>query len=269
MMVEAPVAQPTELPVGNLVRNPLQPRRRFAEEALAELAASIRELGVVQPIVVRPLDGGKYEIVAGERRWRAAQLAGLSVVPVVVKPSSAQVALEIAVVENIQREDISPIECATAYRRLADEFGLTQDEIAKKVGKSRVSVSNTLRLLRLPPAIQDALGDGALSEGHARAILMIESPVRQEALFRKVVAEDLSVRETERLAKGGTVARPPVHERAVKSRQDVQWHALGESLSEFFGAPSKLSKTGKGGRLTVEFFSDDELQGILDKLGIG
>lgn len=268
-MVETPMAQPTELPVGALVRNPAQPRRRFNDESLAELAASIKELGLVQPIVVRPLEGGKYEIVAGERRWRASQLAGLGVVPVMVKASSAQVALEIAVVENVQREDITPIECAMAYRRLADEFGLGQEEIAKKVGKSRVSISNTLRLLRLPQAIQDAIGDGLVTEGHARALLMVESPLRQDALFRKVVAEGLSVRETERQARGGTEARPPGEARPPKSRLDMQWHALGESISEYFGAPSKLSKTGNGGRLTVEFFSDDELQGILDKLGIG
>jgi ParB family chromosome partitioning protein len=225
-------------------------------------------MGVLQPLVVRPAEAGKYEIVAGERRYRAAAMAGLSEVPVVVRAAGTQAALEMSIVENVQRADISAIECAVAYRRLADEFGLSQDEIAVKVGKSRVAVSNTLRLLRLPEDVQTAVNTGRISEGHARALLMVDSPVRQAALFHRVVDEGLSVRETERLARAGTEARPPVGPKPVK-RNDPQWTALSESLSEYFGSPSKLAKTDKGGRLVVDFYSEDELQRILEKLGIG
>ena len=269
LMVETAVELPNALPLTVLVRNPSQPRKHFDADSLEELAASIRELGILQPIVVRALEGGKFEIVAGERRFRAASLAGLTEVPVLVKSASAQVALEMSIVENVQRADISAIECAQAYRRLADEFGLTQDEIATKVGKSRVAVSNTLRLLRLPEGMQRAVSEGKLSEGHARALLMIDSPIRMEALFSRILDEGLSVRETERLARGGTEARPPSAAPSPKPKGDANWFALSESISEYFGSPSKLAKTEKGGRLVVDFYSDDELQRILDKLGIG
>lgn len=268
MMVDVPSASPSTLPLSSLVRNPNQPRQHFDEEALEELASSIREMGILQPLVVRPAEAGKFEIVAGERRFRAAAMAGLTEVPVVVRTASAQSALEMAIVENVQRSDISPIECAVAYRRLADEFGMSQDEIAAKVGKSRVAVSNTLRLLRLPDEVQQAVNSGRVTEGHARALLMVESPVRMMALFERVMEEGLSVRETERLARGGTEARPPVDPKPVR-RHDPQWTALSESLSEYFGSPTKLAKTDKGGRLMVDFYSDDELQRILEKLGIG
>ena len=268
LMADVPSTTPTSLPISSLVRNPNQPRQHFDEDALEELAASIREMGVLQPLVVRPAEAGKYEIVAGERRYRAAAMAGLSEVPVVVRAAGTQAALEMSIVENVQRADISAIECAVAYRRLADEFGLSQDEIAVKVGKSRVAVSNTLRLLRLPEDVQTAVNTGRISEGHARALLMVDSPVRQAALFHRVVDEGLSVRETERLARAGTEARPPVGPKPVK-RNDPQWTALSESLSEYFGSPSKLAKTDKGGRLVVDFYSEDELQRILEKLGIG
>ena len=268
-MVETTVALPASLPLISLVANAAQPRKHFDQDSLDELAASIRELGILQPLVVRALEGGRYEIIAGERRFRAASKAGLVEVPVLVRTASAQTSLEMAIVENVQRMDISPIECAMAYRRLADEFGLQQDEIAAKVGKSRAAVSNTLRLLRLPAEVRAAVSDGRLSEGHARALLMIESPIRQESLFRRIMDEGLSVREAERLARGGTDARPPTGVSAPKSRSDANWFALSESISEFFGSPSKLAKTDKGGRLVVDFYSDDELQRILDKLGIG
>lgn len=267
-MVDVPSAPPTTLPLSALVRNPNQPRQHFDEEALEELAASIREMGILQPLVVRPAEAGKFEIVAGERRFRAAAMAGLTEVPVVVRTGGAQAALEMAIVENVQRSDISPIECAVAYRRLADEFGMSQDEIAAKVGKSRVAVSNTLRLLRLPDDVQHAVNSGRITEGHARALLMVDSPVRQAALFQRVVEEGLSVRETERLARSGTEARPPTGPTPTR-RADPQWTALSESLSEFFGSPAKLAKTDKGGRLQVEFYSEDELQRILERLGIG
>ena len=269
LMVETTVALPASLPLISLVANAAQPRKHFDQDSLDELAASIRELGILQPLVVRALEGGRYEIIAGERRFRAASKAGLVEVPVLVRTASAQTSLEMAIVENVQRMDISPIECAMAYRRLADEFGLQQDEIAAKVGKSRAAVSNTLRLLRLPAEVRAAVSDGRLSEGHARALLMIESPIRQESLFRRIMDEGLSVREAERLARGGTDARPPTGVSAPKSRSDANWFALSESISEFFGSPSKLAKTDKGGRLVVDFYSDDELQRILDKLGIG
>lgn len=257
----------TEVSVTAIVANPRQPRRSFAEEPLNELAASIKEHGIVQPLVVRPVGQNKYELIAGERRLRAAKLAGLKKVPVVVRAASAQASLEVALIENVQREDINPMECALAYRLLIDEFGLTQDQVATKVGKSRVAVANNLRLLKLPEDIQEAIADGKISEGHARALLMVESPTRLRALFERTVAEGLSVREVERMARGEARTPSPGHENH-KPEVDPDWEALSRRISEHFGAKIKLDRKSTGGRLSIEYFSDDELEGILEKMGI-
>lgn len=197
--VEAPSA---EVSVDSIQPNPRQPRTRFEDEALQELAASIRQVGVIQPLVVRPLSGGRYEIIAGERRFRAAQLAGLTSVPIVVRAAGNRESLELALIENVQREDIGPVEAARAYRLLMDEFNLKQDEVATRVGKSRSAIANTVRLLKLPAAVLEALNEGVLTEGHARPLLTVEDPARQMAYFEKIVAKKMSSREVEKMQIG-------------------------------------------------------------------
>lgn len=266
-----PVAdKPESLAVGKIVPNPRQPRGRFDDEALGELAASIREFGVLQPLIVRPRGDGSYELIAGERRLRAAKAAGLREVPVIVRTATAQASLEIALVENVQRADISPVDCALAYRKLADEFGMNQEQIAARVGKSRVSVSNTMRLLKLPEDMLDAIAEDMMTEGHARAILMADSPARQRTVFDRVIDEGLSVREAERLARHGprppTGTKVPPPSKPVASNPD--WVALEQALSEHFGTVVKLSKSDKGGKVIVDFYSDDDLQRLLDLLGV-
>ncbi len=265
-------AGPTSVEVTAIRPNSHQPRRHFDEEALNELAQSITEVGVLLPLIVRPIAEGEYELIAGERRLRAAKIAGLEEVPVIVRSASAQDSLEIALVENVQREDISAVECAVAYRRLSGEFGLSQEEIAQKVGKSRVAISNTMRLLKLPESMQKAISEGLISEGHARALLMVESPRVMQALFDQIVEEGLSVREAERLAKGVGPDETPSNEHAsaprARTEHDPNDVALERQLSELFGTPVKLARAGEGGRLTVPFYSDDDFQRILDLLGI-
>lgn len=260
--------QPSEVAVASISANPRQPRQYFEEEALKELSASIKEHGVLQPLVVRLVAEGRYELIAGERRLRAAKLAGLRQVPVVVRSAGAQASLEIALIENVQRQDINPIECGLAYRRLAEEFGLTQDQIAAKVGKSRVAVANALRLLKLPETIQTAIQEGRLTEGHGRALLMVDSPSKQRLLFELCLQEDISVRELERLARGEP--RTPKGAVAAKdeSPEDPDWSALRSRVSEHLGAMVKLDRKGTGGRLVVDFYSDDELEGLLSKMGL-
>ncbi len=266
-------AAPTSIEVEAIRPNSRQPRRHFDEEALEELAQSIREVGVLLPLIVRPIADGEYELIAGERRLRAAKLAGLEEVPVIVRPASAQDSLEMALIENVQREDISPIDCAIAYRQLNGEFGLSQDEIAQKVGKSRVAVANTMRLLKLPDAVQRALGKGDITEGHARALLMIESEALQLSLFRQVMEEGLSVRDVERLARGVSHEDEPAvvretSEKRPKADKDPNMVALESQLSELFGTPVMISTHDEGGKISVPFYSDEDLQRILDLLGI-
>ena len=260
---------PTSLPITSITRNSRQPRAQFDEETLAELADSIREFGVIQPLVVRPIGDDRYELIAGERRLKAAQLAKLKSVPVVIRVADSQTSLEIALIENVQREDITAIECAHAYRKLADEFGMSQEKIAQRIGKSRAAVTNTLRLLRLPEEMQDAILAGAISEGHARALLMVESPMRQEALFERILRDGLSVRETERLARSGD-ARPagPSLDGTAKRTRDPNWVPLEQGLQDYFGSPVKLQGSDQGGKITIDFYGDDDLQRILDLLGI-
>lgn len=257
----------TEVSISAIVANPRQPRRTFASEPLAELSASIKEHGIVQPLIVRSVGDNKYELIAGERRLRAAKMAGLKAVPVVVRAASAQVSLELALIENVQREDINPMECAIAYKMLADEFGLTQEQVANRVGKSRAAVTNSLRLLKLPEDIQDALAEGKISEGHAKALLMIDSPAKLKALFERIIQEGLSVREVERMARGE--ARSPIAPNA-KSQEpiDPDWESLTRKISEHFGAKIQLQRKNTGGKLSIEYFSEDELEGILEKMGI-
>jgi len=261
---------PSEVPIDALEANVRQPRERFDEGPLQELAQSIREVGIIQPLIVRPLSEGKYEVIAGERRLRAARIAGLTSVPVVVRSASPESTLEIALIENIQREDIGPIECAKAYRRLIDEFGLTQEQVADKVGKARTSVANTLRLLRLPKKVIAGLESGAITEGHARALLALDSEVMQLAIYEQIVEKGLTVRDAERLARPKDNLPKPSRERAKPAAADPDpaWQQLEEGLSMYFGSPVKLERAEVGGKLVVSFYSDDDLSRILDILGV-
>ncbi|MBN8477925.1 MAG: ParB/RepB/Spo0J family partition protein [Burkholderiales bacterium] len=242
-----------------------QPRTRMDEASLAELAESIREQGVMQPILVRPVDGGRFEIIAGERRWRAAQKAGLREVPALVKPVPDQSALALALIENIQREELNALEEAQGFKRLIDEFGLTHDAVAKAVGRSRSAVSNLLRLTHLPKPVQDYLMDGALDMGHARALLALPA-AQQTATAVRVVNGKLSVRETERLVHA--LANPPARApRKSAAARDADTVRLETELAETLGAKVAIEPRGGGrGRIVIGYSSLDELDGILAKL---
>lgn len=251
------------LPLGQLSRGKYQPRRDIQPEALEELADSIRAQGVMQPIVVRPLGEERYEIVAGERRWRAAQLAELDVIPAVIRDVSDQAALALALIENIQRENLNPIEEAMAHKRLIDEFKLTQQQVADAVGKSRAQVANLLRLLALDPEVQTLLERGDLDMGHARALLGL-SGAKQRQAAHEVVNKDLTVRDTEALVKRLASGAPTKPAREAPSA-DVG--RLENQLGELLGAPVKIQhgRSGKG-RLTIRYSSLDELDGILEHI---
>ena len=277
LMGEESEAAPTAISTDAIRPNSQQPRRRFGEEGLAELAQSIREVGMLLPLIVRPVSEGRYELIAGERRLRAAKLAGLSEVPVIVRSASAQDSLEIALIENVQREDITAVERAHAFRQLADKFGLSQELIAQKVGKSRAAVANTLRILKLPEEMQLAISDGSVTEGHARALLMTDGAVRRQLLFDRIVKDGLSVREAERIARGDdhpsatvTDSDAPTNGKPARASRfkDPNWKALEAGLSEYFGTPVSLETADVGGKMVVEFYSDDDLQRILDIIGV-
>ena len=267
-----PAAPPAErrVPLGEIRPNPRQPRRFFDEDRLSELAESIRHQGVLQPLVVRRVDHG-YELIIGERRFRAAQRAGLERVPVIVKDTTDAESLEMALVENIQREELTPIEEALAYRQLMEEFHLTQEEVANRVGKSRPVVTNLLRVLQLPEEIKEEVDRGHLSVGHARTLLALETPEQQLELARRVMRQGLSVRETETL-----VARAPERfpaEAAPRSpagqpsaRPDLFMSALEEELIRALGTKVRLRPRKKGGRIEIEYYSNEELEGLVRRL---
>lgn len=263
-------ASPTEAALEDILPNSRQPRTIFDLPALEELAASIRQYGLIQPLVVRPLAEGKYELIAGERRLRAAKIAGLRSVPIVLRSAGNQSALEIALIENVQREDMNALECARSYRRLIDDFGLTQEQVADRVGKSRTAIANTLRLIRLPNAIQKGLEEGKISEGHARALLAFENPSRQMTVYESILEQGLSVREVEKLTQSKSPQSEPAQAPKPKPPVDPNLKALEEEIARRLSAPARIQKTtgSAGGKLTVEFFDDDDLQRILDAIGI-
>lgn len=254
-----------EIPVARIERNPDQPRVEFSEAELEELAASIRQHGVLQPLLVvrKPLESGepeRFETVAGERRWRAAQRAGLATVPCIVRDDlSERERLEISLVENLQRKDLNPIEEATAYRRLHDEFHLTHERIAERVGKSRPAVSNTMRLLDLPPSMQQSLVKGEINYGQARALLSVLDPVARQVVFEKMQKGELSAKALERMQRG----RKP--RRAFKDGDPEILH-YERSLSKALGAPVRIKPLGPGGVIEVDYFSGEELSGIIGRL---
>jgi len=268
----APLAPPVErrVPIAEIRPNPRQPRRVFDENRLAELAESIHHQGMLQPLVVRQVDQG-YELIIGERRLRAAQRAGLERVSVVIKEVSDAESLEMALVENIQREELTPVEEALAYRQLMEEFHLTQEEVAARVGKSRPVVTNLLRVLSLPDEITEAIDQGSLSVGHARALLALETPERQIELARRVMQQGLSVRETETLvarlpeaASPGDSLRRQDGERPA--RLDLHLGALEQELIRALGTKVRLHPRKKGGRIEIEYYSNEELEGLVRRL---
>jgi len=267
--------------VGKIVRSPWQPRRTFAQEALDELAASVAERGVLQPLLVRRLAEGQYELIAGERRFRAAQLAGLAEVPVLVQEASDREALEMALVENIQREDLNLIEEAQGYQTLAQTFSLTQEQVAQRVGKARATVANCLRLLELSDSIKRAVAERTISAGHAKVLLGVE-PERRELLAARVVAQGLSVRALEQLAKAvphvPAKRNPPAATSATVSneRQARQLRHLAERMQQELGTKVTLTapRTRADGRketgtLTIEYYDDEDLSRLLEALNLG
>ena len=251
------------LPISQVEPGLKQPRKRFDDEALADLADSIRQHGVIQPLTVRRLSSGYYQIIAGERRWRAAKLAGLSEVPVVIIEADDRKVMELGLIENLQREDLNPMEEAGGYRVLMEEYGLTQEEVAQQVGKSRPAVANALRLLSLPPSLHPLLEDGQLSAGHARAI---PSPQLQEKLADKVVAEGLSVRQTEALAKrlaAGEATPPPRPEGPDLS---IYLKEAERTLGARFGRKVSIVSGKRKGRIELEYYGPDDLTALLDLL---
>ncbi|RPI51276.1 MAG: ParB/RepB/Spo0J family partition protein, partial [Chloroflexi bacterium] len=229
---QEPAGGVAQVPVAAITSNPMQPRTAMDPEALAELAASIREHGLLQPLIVTRQGPEQYQLIAGERRWQAAKLAGLVSVPAIVKEATPQEVLEIALVENIQRADLNPLEEASAFRQLVDEFGLTQEQVAHRVGKSRVAVTNVLRLLRLPDEVRRALAGGSIREGHARALLALPTPEAQLAALKVVVQKDLSVRQTEELVRR-LLAEPPQPEPREAPSPEAQ--ALEQEFRDTLG----------------------------------
>jgi len=250
------------VPIASLKPGRYQPRRRFAEEEIESLADSIRERGILQPLLVRrdPNDASTYEIVAGERRWRAAQIAQIHEVPVIIKDLTDSGALEVALIENIQRQDLNPLEEGAGYNRLIDEFGYTQEALGKIVGKSRSHVANTLRLLNLPALVRKLVEDGTLSAGHARALLNAEDP---EGLARKVVSKGLNVRQTEKLVQRG---REPGAAAAPAPSRDADTIALERDLSNLLGLKVSVKFKAGGGELTIHYTSLDQLDEVLRRL---
>ncbi len=249
-----------EVEVDSIVPNPRQPRRALDPGALQELAASIKEQGLVQPLVVTEIEGG-YQLLVGERRWRAAKLAGLETVPVVIREVTPQQMLELALVENLQREDLNPLEAAAAYQELVEEFGMTQQQVADRVGKNRVTVANTLRLLKLPERVQDALLAEEISEGHARAMLRLRDERAQMQVLEAIIKRGLSVRQTEELVRR-MVEEPEVKPKAHAKSPELT--ALEDQFRHALGTKVSLSRGKKGGKLVVYFYSEEELQGIYD-----
>lgn len=255
-----------EIPVDRIRPNALQPRAGFSGEPLAELEASIRAQGILQPVLVRRVGDG-YELVAGERRWRAARAAGLKAVPAIVRQLDDRGALEAALVENLQREDLNAVERARAYRKLTSDFGLSQDVIARRVGRSQPSVANTLRLLTLPPDVQASVEAGRISEGHARALASVEDEAVVRSIWKAVEAKGLSVRETEALVRRRAISRG-IPSRSRRDRGEL--NIIRQSIESALGAPVRLSINRRGGgEVRITFFSPADLDRLLALLGAG
>lgn len=259
---ELPASGVTQLPIDNISPNPRQPRAKFDPDELTDLAGSIREHGVLQPLIVtkgkQPM---QYTLITGERRLLAAREAGLTSIPAILRDVSDQELIELALVENVQRADLSPLEAAEAYRQLAEDFNLSHEEIATRVGKSRVAITNTLRLLNLPPAVQKAVAERHITEGHARALLSLSTPQSQSAALQTVIKQDLNVRQTEELVRrlSGEKTRLP-----SKPKQSPEIVALQDRLRERLGTKVSLNQRRKGGTIVINYYSDEELNALVD-----
>ncbi len=245
--------------IEEIKQNPYQPRRVLKDRKIEELAASIKEKGVIQPIIVRRVDSG-YELIAGERRWRAAQKAGLKTIPIIVKDVSPAEVLELALIENIQREDLNPLEEAEAYERLSQEFGLTQEELATRVGKERSTVANFLRLLKLPDYVKKDIWAEKLSMGHARALAGIQSPERERAIRDMIIKKGLSVRETEALVQRLKKPRRRTH----KVQQDTHTVSIAEDMMRHLGTKVRILRRGKRGKIEIDFYSEQDLERLVE-----
>jgi ParB family chromosome partitioning protein len=253
------VSADRKVPIEMIARNPRNPRKHFAEADLQDLASSIRQHGIVQPVVVRTGPNGGYEIIAGERRWRAAQLAGLVDIPVIIRDVDDRTALELAIVENVQRADLNPVEEAQGYEQLIAEHGYTQNDLGEIIGKSRSHVANSLRLLKLPDPVRNMLLEGSLSAGHARALIPTSDPT---ALAKAIVARGLSVRDAERLAQNDIRAQNEPTRDNAKPQKDADTVALERSLSDSLGLDVKIAHKGEGGKLTISYKSLEQLENI-------
>lgn len=253
-----------QVPVESITRNPRQPRTQFDEKDLEELAASIREHGVIQPLIVSPARGGNFILIAGERRLQASKRAGLEKVPVILRQASDRQLLEVALIENVQRADLNALEEAEAYQHLVKDFGLSQEQVADRVGKSRVAVTNTLRLLALSPKVKQALVDDMISEGHARALLGLSSAKAQEAALQTVLKLGMSVRQTEGLVRKLGGEKQQTKAKAKRASADVV--DLERRLRASLGTKVALSHGKKGGAVTIYYYSDEELDTILERL---
>lgn len=263
---------PTEVPIDAIVPNPMQPRQDLDLEALEELAASIREHGLIQPLIVSQLrpepaegvsdaEAQRYQLIAGERRLEAAKLADLTKVPVIIREATPQEMLELALVENIQRADLRPLEQATAYKHLMDDFGLTQEQVAQRVGKSRVAVANSVRLLRLPDEIKGSLAQGQITEGHARAMLALDEPDGQRNVWKAVLGRGLNVRQTEEMVRRLTAGPRP---KRLSQPASPETKALEDRFREALGTKVQLFRSKRGGRLVIHFYSEEDLQALYE-----
>lgn len=253
---------PVTLRISEIEPNRGQPRKEFEEGALADLADSIREHGVIQPLLVRPLPSGGYQLVAGERRWRASRMAGLSEVPVVIRELSDHETMELALIENLQRQDLNPMEEALGYQSLMEEYQMTQEEVARVIGKSRPAVANSMRLLALPQPVVRLIEDGRLSAGHGRALLALGSEAAIVEAAQLAVKKQLSVRETEKLARSA----PKNHKASVKKEKDPYYTELALALTQTLGRQVTITTRGKSQTLTVEFFDKDDLSALAKRL---
>jgi ParB family chromosome partitioning protein len=263
----APAAAINEIPIEKIGVNPFQPRKNFDEESLRELASSIREIGIIQPITVRRVNGDSYQLITGERRFKAALIAGLETIPAYVRVAEDQNMLEMALVENIQREDLDSIEVAISYQRLIEEVNLTQESLSERVGKKRSTIANYLRLLKLPAEIQLGIRDRLISMGHARALVNIPDPNEQIEIYQKIIKDDLSVRRVEELVRRNNNARGPRQSAGKEGAQVPEYAELKGQLSRFFGTEVDFRRSNKGsGRIVIPFASDQDLEKILSLL---
>lgn len=262
-------AQPADsyVPINNVVPSPLQPRKHFAQGQLDELKDSISQHGIIQPLIVRKVDGN-MELIAGERRWRASKELGLTEVPIVIREATDQEVLEMALIENIQRKDLDPIEEAQGYLRLAKDFGMKQEIIAKRVGKSRATVANAMRLMELDHEVRDHVAQGRLSVGHAKAVLSIKDGATQRLAADQILKKSLTVRAAEKLTKELTAPKKPATAKTTSSEASAVINQIQDSLRERFATEVRLKHRSKKGKIEISYYGNDDLQRILDLLGI-